>query len=148
MPSPRLIGWFVDLPCPISRQGWCLRPVPQSTKEGVCPTHCLGNPQASILNNVMECQHLKLVYQWGFKLPALQYLLEPWLKLIMFMVECLKVRPSIHFEARSWKLVARRLDLAQSCFACPAKCWLYNCEYLKAEYFVHKSWLLDSCGML
>lgn len=35
--SPRPSGQLLNLPCPISGQGWCLRPSPRPTEEGSAP---------------------------------------------------------------------------------------------------------------
>lgn len=89
------IGWFLDLPCPISGQGRYLHPILQPPKEAVCPTPGLGYPRAPILNNITNVSILQRVNQQDFRRPALQYLLKRWLKLIVFMVECWKGMPSI-----------------------------------------------------
>lgn len=105
-------------------------------RRDICPTPGLGSSQASILNNIRSVSIPQICPSVRLHTPCLSTFTKT-LAGIISMVEVLKVRLSIHFKARHWKLVAWRPDFAQ-CFALHSVDF-DSCQYLKVGYFVYKS---------
>lgn len=108
--SQRLIGWFLDLPCPISRQKWCLHPVPQLRKEGVCLTPSPGSPLGLLylptlwnvsipkfINNITECQHSEIHQSVGLHTFDLSVFVATLAEINYIFGRVPEGEPSIHF---------------------------------------------------